>query len=281
LSEEVEATRERQTDETDESVNLSASFDAGWSKRGTGRSYNSNTGHGVLIGKETGKIISYDIKSKVCAVCEYASRKRITVRKHKCYKNWSGSSKAMEPALAVDMMKKVNNEKHQVKTLIMDNDTTTIARARMEFGDSIQKLSDKNHTTKSISNSLFTLANSCKALKNSKTRNYIRRMYSYAIEQCQSEPESLRKRFKEIVPHLFGEHDLCDIEWCGYKKNPATFTYRSLPFKKSLSDESLRTGLTSLTDKLVRHADKLAFQGSSQANESFNNIVASKAPKNK
>lgn len=265
---------------SDSEDGLSVNFDAGWSKRGNGRSYNSCTGHGVLIGRKTGKVVGYGVKTKACSICGYARRKGISPRAHKCFKNWSGSSKAMEPALAVDMLKEVKTTGHEVKTIIMDNETT-MARAKAELGDSLRKRCDRNHTTKSISNSLYGLSTRYKELRNTKTRCYLLRMYTYAIDQCQDRPDDLRVRLQQIVPHVFGDHTLCEASWCGFRKDPHNFAYKSLPYKKPLSDENLKAELVTLTDKLISHVGQVAFLGSSQANESFNNMVAAKAPKNR
>ena len=51
--------------DTNASAPLSVSYDAGWSKRGTGRSYDSNTGQGVLIGKSSRKCLDFSVRSKV------------------------------------------------------------------------------------------------------------------------------------------------------------------------------------------------------------------------
>lgn len=59
----------------------------------------------------------------------------------------------------------------QVGTIIMDNDTTTIARARTEVNPALKKQCDKNHTLKQFTNKLYDLKK-CKNYKelNSKTK---------------------------------------------------------------------------------------------------------------
>lgn len=84
-----------------------------------------------------------------------------------------------------------------------------------------------------------------------------------------------------IIMHLFftGVHDSCGT-WCKYGTDPKS-CYRSLPYHKPLSDEPLWDALDALIVKYVAKADSLSAIGSSQANESFNQMVSSKAPKNK
>lgn len=61
-----------------------------------------------MMGERTKKCIDYDLKSKKCRVCAYWKRKNTPARKHCCTKNFSGSAKSMEPALAVTMAKRIN-----------------------------------------------------------------------------------------------------------------------------------------------------------------------------
>jgi len=257
---------------------LTVSYDAGWSKRGSGRSYDSNTGHGALIGNNSKKCLDFSVRTKVCDICDNAQRLGVLPRKHDCFKNWSGSSKAMEPDMAVDMIKNIQSKGHSVDTLIMDNDCTTIAKVK-EINPSIKKLSDSNHTNKSIRDSLHNLSKNHSILRNDKTRKYVNRMFKYAIDQNQGNIDGLQQRLREIVPHMYGSHDICSEDWCSFKRDPQNFVYSSLPHKKPLTDVPLKEALSKLVDQYISKADRLAFQGSSQANESFNNIVASKAPK--
>lgn len=259
---------------------LSVSYDAGWSTRGSGRQYNSDTGHGILIGSATGKCLAFSVKSKRCRKCEAAEKANRTVEAHVCHRNWTGSSKAMEPAMGVEMIGDLKKQDCEIKSLTMDNDSTTIQRVRALHGN-VVKLSDENHTKKGVVSALYDLNKSHKELKNNKTVNYIAKMIMYGIQQKQGDVSGLRDRLKQIVPHIFGEHNECDAVWCGHYKDPAKFTYKSLPFKRPLSNPALKLDLEKLISQYVSKADKLAFLGSSQANEAFNQTVASKAPKSR
>ncbi|XP_052281312.1 uncharacterized protein LOC127878826 [Dreissena polymorpha] len=70
-------------------------YDMGWQKRGSGRSYDSKSGVGTLIGNRAGKVCAYGARIKDCKTCNYHKGKG-PVPKHQCFKNWNGSSKAME-----------------------------------------------------------------------------------------------------------------------------------------------------------------------------------------
>ena len=47
-------------------VDLKASYDRGWQRRGSGRAQNSRLEHGVLIGTESEKILNYGTRIKNC-----------------------------------------------------------------------------------------------------------------------------------------------------------------------------------------------------------------------
>lgn len=86
------------------------------------------TGHGTLIGQRTGKVLGYAVKSKTCRICYHARARGKMPRVHNCKKNWTGSSKGMEPAMAVDILRQVKTKGCNVSTLVMDGDSVTINR---------------------------------------------------------------------------------------------------------------------------------------------------------
>ena len=57
-------------DDQNRPVNLAGSYDMCWQKRGCGRGYNSKSGVGSLIGKETRKVIGYNSRITNCKQCE-------------------------------------------------------------------------------------------------------------------------------------------------------------------------------------------------------------------
>ncbi|CAC5392670.1 unnamed protein product [Mytilus coruscus] len=120
---------------------LEASFDGGWQKRGTGWQYDSNTDiverrrHASMIGLRTGKVMDYAYRSRSCKVCEVQEKRKETVPAHDCCRNWKGTSKGMEPDMAVEMTHKLNDSGCQIKVLHADNDSTTTSRLKVHFED--------------------------------------------------------------------------------------------------------------------------------------------------
>lgn len=70
--------------------------DGGWSKRTHKHSYNANSGVGVIFGATTRKLLYVAVRNKYCSVCSIAHRNGVEPKEHDCFKNWSGSSCAME-----------------------------------------------------------------------------------------------------------------------------------------------------------------------------------------
>ena len=70
--------------------------DGGWSKRSHKHSYNANSGVGVIFGAATKKLLYIGIRNKYCAVCSIAQKRSSSPPQHTCFKNWTGSSTAME-----------------------------------------------------------------------------------------------------------------------------------------------------------------------------------------
>ena len=63
----------------------------------------------------------------------------------------------MEPDMVVEMLKSTKEKKAVVKTLIGDDDTTALNRARHEVCATMEKVSDINHVKKNISSQLYNL----------------------------------------------------------------------------------------------------------------------------
>ncbi|XP_070538438.1 uncharacterized protein [Ptychodera flava] len=187
----------------------------------------------------------------------------------------------MEPDMAVELVNNVNSndEKNYIGTIIMDDDTTTIHHLRDKIDSKIEKQSDRNHVRKVLGNNLFELQKSHKLLTN-KVIKYLQKCFNYAVSQNEGSSDGLAKALRSIIPHAFGEHDNCG-EWCSFAKDPVNYTHKSLPHGKNLTGDDLRSALDSLFNSLVDQSVKLANLGSSQANESINNGIASKAPKSK
>ena len=59
---------------------LTVSYDMGWQQRSSGRKYDSDSGHGLMIGMHLRKIIGFKIKSKQCRICKVAEKKKFQLQ---------------------------------------------------------------------------------------------------------------------------------------------------------------------------------------------------------
>ena len=137
-------------------------------------------GHASMVGCMTKKIVGYGVMSSSCRICAVASRKGVLSQKHDCRKNWTGSSKEMEPAMAVNILTtSIKDKGHQLKTLVIDDDTTNIAKVRNEVDNTIEKCSDKNHMMKNFTKKLCSLQKDIKLqiVISTKTINHIKTVF--------------------------------------------------------------------------------------------------------
>jgi len=97
----------------DGQVPVACSGDTGW--QGSQMTYNSQSGHTMLCGGWTKKVVAYKVLSKLCCTCDDHKKKNndetVKATKHRCPKNWTESSKAMEPNGILDCVIKVWNWK--------------------------------------------------------------------------------------------------------------------------------------------------------------------------
>ncbi|XP_043274628.1 uncharacterized protein [Venturia canescens] len=253
--------------EPEEPVDLAASFDTAWQRRGTGHSYNSMSGHSSLIGHNSKKILSYDVRTKACAKCNRGHRPD----DHDCRKNFEGSAKSMEPEMAVRMVVNndlLKNEGARISVLIGDDDSSTIAAVQRESTTKVEKWSDLNHSAKGLTNALY------KAHVPTKIIPYLSRCFNYTIKQNQGDPAAKKKQKTNKEQEPQNEENEND-------ETTGNYRYKGLPKGQPLSDPVLRSSLTSIFARFARNSEKLVPCASSQANESFNHTVASKAPKSR
>lgn len=59
-----------------------------------------------VMGKETGKVLDLEVLNTVCGICDRVRPAGEDVPEHKCYKNYQGSAKSMEPMGAVRLFER-------------------------------------------------------------------------------------------------------------------------------------------------------------------------------
>ena len=115
---------------------------------------NSLTGVGAIIGAKAGKIVNYATCSKRCITCKVALLAGRPPRPHDCRRNHFGSSKSMEPAVAVELAKDLESHGAYLACLVGDDDASTYKRVVEEVCD-VAKHSDIGHVKRGLGSKLF------------------------------------------------------------------------------------------------------------------------------
>ena len=92
----------------------------------------------------------------------------------------------MESDLAVDMLVSGTTEKACISTVIMDEDSTTMAKIK-KLPYEVTKESDINHAKKTVGNDLYALQKKHHILS-SKVISSLQKCFSYAIKQHKNDP---------------------------------------------------------------------------------------------
>ncbi|KAK0159463.1 hypothetical protein PV327_011116, partial [Microctonus hyperodae] len=256
-----------------ERIGLRLSYDGAWLKKGSGRCYNSRQGYGTAFGHYSRKCVAYATRNKRCRYCRISSKK-----KHDCGKNFIGSSKAMEADIAVGIFTKNDTfvkENVEIKTLIGDEDSSTIANLRRASSHQIDKWTDIIHATRKISKFLYAIKKIPKA-----AIEYLLYCFNCALRANEGSVNSTKAAILNIVPHAFGEHDSYG-SWCNYGQNPEAFRHKYLPGGKPLTGDTLKKSILPIFKQAADNAEKLAPRASSQINENCNAVITSNAPKAK
>ena len=74
---------------------------------------------------------------------------------HDCCKNHIASSKAMEPASAVEMFSNATKQNVKYSVYTGDDDSTTEAHIRQKVNYEVEKLSDVVHMKRSLTTRLY------------------------------------------------------------------------------------------------------------------------------
>ncbi|XP_011860412.1 PREDICTED: uncharacterized protein LOC105557707 [Vollenhovia emeryi] len=230
-------------------VRLFVAYDMGWSKRGSGRQYDSLNGYAAIIGTQSGKVLDFATRNRQCRLCNLGHAKET----HDCRLNFYGSAKAMESDTAAQLTVNsaiLKSQNVQVGVFIGNDDSSSICAVR-----------SASDTNKELSS---------EAIK------YLHRCFTYAVSQNPGNPDGLAAAIKNIPFHAFNQHDNCG-DWCNYAKDPENYVHTTV--LGGFQNDRLFQELKKLFDKLAANAEKFSTGASSQANESLNNIMSRKAPK--
>lgn len=205
--------------------------DGGWSKRSHKHSYNAKSGVGIIIGKETGKLLHLGVRNKYCAACAR------NIPNHTCYRNWSSSSSEMESDIIPEGFLQAE-QTHGVRytRFVGDGDSsvhTTLLQCVPQWGHAIKKLECANHCCKCYRGALEKLVSQNPSYKGSGglTEKMRKRLVSAARcairmrsgEQDRKKAVKLLKRDLINGPnHCFGVHSNCSPDFCSTARDDSS-----------------------------------------------------------
>ena len=134
----------------------------GWSKRFHGHSYSANSGVGVIFEAATKKLLYIGVKDKYCAVCSIAHKKHTKPPDHKCFKNWSGSSRSMESDIIAAGFRQSKSMHGLQYTEVIGNGNSSVLHIIQttvkSYSRDVEKVECANHTVKCFRSRLKQLA---------------------------------------------------------------------------------------------------------------------------
>ena len=233
--------------------NMGTGMDTGWTQRGTGKQYNSDSGISIMFGQLTKLVVAFYYMSKVCAKCKLATEHG----KPLCSRNHEGSSKGMEADGGLqNVMSIYDNYPAYVGTVVTDDDSS--CRSILSHPYKVQReiakeegrefiwptypgggkkpsvgllpkhhppitfLADVNHRLRAMFGKIFALSRKKKSdsLVTSMDAHRLKRNFTMAIFSNQGEEFPVFVCMAvNVLEHHFGIHDNCGDEWCPFNRN--------------------------------------------------------------
>ncbi|XP_058806469.1 uncharacterized protein LOC131672927 [Phymastichus coffea] len=221
-----------------------------------------------------GPIIEFVAKERCSeAAMERAMTEESIEEMKKLLLNLEGSAKAMEADRAVELVTKSQILKEanvQVGVFIGDNDSSSISAIQNASNHKIVKQFDMNHSTKNVGGALHEIkkVNDPEKELSNDIIKYIQRCFAFAVHQDKGDILNIQKAIRNIPEHLFDHHENCG-SWCRDDSENGIRLY----------NVDLYDALKNFFNELVDDEYKFVSAASSQANESLNHSMCSKAPK--
>ena len=212
--------------------------DGGWSKRSHKHSYNAKSGVGVIFGAATKKLLFIGVRNKYCSICAISQRKNSPPPPHQCYRNWSGTSCAMEANIIVEGFQ-LSEQMHGVRYLwfIGDGDSSvyhSVVTGVPSYGRCVQKVECANHAVKCYRNRLEAL---CKIHPEYQGRYGLSAVRMRRIThgaRCAIKKHSttrdvaaLRHDLRNGIRHYFGDHRQCKSSFCKHTTDTSKVTFNN------------------------------------------------------
>ena len=213
----------------DESVPaIDVIVDSDWSTRSHQDRYTAKSGVACIIGQKTKKLLFLRVRNKFCSVCAIATRKKETIPKYKCFKNWNTSSSSMEEDIIVEGFiesKKVHGLRYT--GLVGDRDSSVYKSVleKVVYGRRVKKLECANHVVRCYRKSLHELLKLHPEWKgrNGLTQQKLRKITAGAraeirMHSTSGDVQALRRDLLNGPNHVFGDHHKCNKQFCKTKQ---------------------------------------------------------------
>ena len=138
----------------------------------------------------------------------------------------------MESNVAVELFTDAVKQGVSYATYVGGDDSTTESRLKTLVAYDVEKWSDINHASRTLGSRLYDVKSKVKGL-NPTIIGYFQRCFTYCIKQNIGQPTSLLEDLSAVVPHAFGEHNLCK-DWCKCKEDALKYRHNDLPGGKDL-----------------------------------------------
>ena len=210
-------------------------------------------------------------------MCAASKRKNCQPPEHKCFKNWCGSSSAMEADIIVDGFLQSMPE-HNVKyfRMIGDGDSNVykkILDARPYGNTIVEKIECKNHLLRNFCNKLKGIALNTK-LGPIKLRkivgNNVLRLRNAIVKAAEYRKDEgalkLRSDIMNSPMHVFGDHQNCDKYFCVGRTDQN--------YIPELKDSGILYKIMEVINNMAFHAQSLLYNANNNAVEELNSIIA-------
>jgi len=284
--------------------------------------YNSQSGQTTLCGGLTKKVLAYKCFSKLCRTC-HDHEKKFPDKKHlppihRCAKNWSESSKSMEPTGILECVKQVwNSGIAWVDIFVSDDDSTSRAAIKHPINIQMKKgyiidwpidknkklvkstghlpeeihavsrlLVDPSHRRRVYGSQLYKAESKIKGMNKTGCECLIRN-FGYVVKQNRNKTmEEFVKALKATFDHHFDKHDYCNPSWCNFREDSRRKSPDAIRLKFRNTNNPINKGiydeLKVIHDNYTSHENLLMMFHlfDSQKNEAMNRAFLKLAPKN-
>lgn len=257
--------------------------DGCWSKRSY-KCFNAASGVAAIIGRRFGEVLFIGVRNKYCCICARAQQNNQLAKEHRCFKNFTGPSTAMEADILLEGFK-CSIDMHNLIycRMIADGDASTYAKissARPYPNVSIEKIECRNHIFRNMCNKLNQIAKDTKfpiSLRKYVTVSRVlalRKAICLSIKEHVKEPNNLIQNTLQLHTdiinsphHAFGDHGNCKAYYCQSAR-------QSENVARTLKMSSLWYRIQQIINTVASHSRSLIQDADSNIVECYNSIVA-------